>query len=248
MEQKPLIRHKVVDDREPGELRAKLLELGWEQRRLHSGDFYFQTHDFKKVGITRKEVNDLLASIGDRLSKHLEDMLDYYDINIFILEGKMSHIANESIVSSKGIQHYTWDMVWNYLHRYMAKGFILERTTSMGHTLHRLNALYALYQKSYSLSARNKHYTDDRVLAMPSGCRGESGMMVLRAFGSLRAVANASVEQLMSVNGIGAKRAGLIYSHFNREVANEDSKRDTQQSQQLSILCEPDKGTAQEAI
>ena len=83
--------------------------------------------------------------------------------------------------------------------------------------MHTLNWLYALYQKPSSMSAKSRLFTDDRVLALPSGTRGATGINVLQHFGSLRALANASVEQLKAVDGVGEKKAQLIYNHFSRE-------------------------------
>ena len=102
------------------------------------------------------------------------------------------------------------------MRRWQDKGVTLELTTSMGHTIRRLNSLYALYQKPYSLSGKSKEFGDDRVLAFPSGCRGKTSLAVLEQFGSLRAVACASSDQLQNVKLVGAKKASLIVTHFQK--------------------------------
>lgn len=214
--QQELVRKKLVDSSEPGELRMKLLETGWEQTRLYTGDFSFFAADYKKVGIERKEVGDLFSSIGDRLSRQLEQLLDQYDFRILLIEGSWKRFAESKIITGRGIEHYSWDLVWNYLRRWQDKGITLELTTSTGHTIHRLNVLYALYQKSYSMSAKSKEFGDDRILAFPSGCRGKTAQLVLEKLGSLRAVAGASTEQLENIKLIGAKKASLIVTHFNK--------------------------------
>lgn len=216
MTQEPQIRHKVVDTREPEEIKQELLSLGWQSYKLNTGDYYFQSYDFKRIGFTRKTVPDMLGSIGDRFSKQLEEMIDCYDICILLLEGSWSRVSGEKIQSARGIEHFTWDITWNYIHRWQAKGFILELTTSAGHTIHRLNKLFALYQKPYSMSARTRQFTDDRVLAFPSGSRGQTALDCVRAFGSLKEVANSSIKQLLEVKGVGKKKAELIFNHFNR--------------------------------
>jgi len=147
-------------------------------------------------------------------------MLDYYDINVMLIEGSWTRVTGQKILSNRGIEHYTWDMVWDYIHRWLAKGFILELTTSAGHSIHRLNKLYALYQKPYSLSAKTRQFTDDRVLAFPSGSRGQTALDCIKAFGSLRGVANTPKELLLNVKGIGGKKATLIYHHFNKGSNN----------------------------
>lgn len=226
-EQKPLIRGKYCDSNEPGLIRQELWKTGWEQKPLYAGDYWFFSHDYKKIGIERKAVSDLLSSIGDKLSRQLDSVLETYDIRILLIEGGWHKVTpSDKIISGRGIEYYTWSMVWNYLRRWQDKGFTIELTVNEGHTIQRLNELYALYQKPYSLSGRSREFTDDRVLALPSGCRGKSGLSVLQALGSLKNIGNASVEQLLEVEGIGNRRAQLIFNHFNRRDSNENSHRD----------------------
>ena len=211
----PPIRLKYCDSREPSTIREKLLEYGWNQTAMASGDFSFQTGDFKWVGFTRKTVPDLINSINDRFAYQLENMLDYYTINIMIIEGSWKNLTPQAVFNHNGQEsHMTWDSIWNWIHRWLAKGFILELTTNEQHTIHRLNNLFALYQKSYSLNAKSKDYVDDRVMAFPSGCRGKTAMSLLKGR-SLAEVANMS-EDWYKEHGekIGDKKANTIFTHF----------------------------------
>ena len=212
-----LLKKKIVDSNEPGEMRMKLLETGWEQQRLYSGDYSFFTANYKKVGIERKEIGDLISSVGDKLTRQLEVLLDQYDFKILLIEGSWKKLSvSDKIISGRGVENYTWDLVWNYLRRWQDKGITLELTINYGHTIQRLNSLYALYQKSYSLSGITNQFGDDRILAFPSGCRGKTAQLVLEKLGSLRAVSGASIEQLEQVKNVGNKKATLINNHFNR--------------------------------
>lgn len=233
-----------VDTREPGDLRTALLQIGWIQEQLYYGDYFFFSNDYKKVGITRKTVDDLLASLsghkmpsGQRqkpFPKQLEEMLDEYPIKIILLEGSWNAVTPaRSIVTSRGTTTYhTWSMVWDFIRRWQDKGFTLELTINKEHTIHRLNELYALYQKPYSLSSMTKDYTDDRVLAFPSGCRGKTGQSVLNKLGSLKNLANVSEDRLIQIDGIGKKKANMIFLHFNKgqkEVNEENKSKDIKQ-------------------
>lgn len=209
---------KLVDTREPQELRLKLLEYGWQQKYMFSGDFAFLTHEYHKVGITRKSTDDLLASINEIWAKQLEEMLEYYDIKIILIEGSWSMIRPSFIAGANN--YLTWDGIWNYLRRWQDKGFTLELTTSISHTITRLNKLYALYQKPYSLSAKSRGYSDDRILAFPSGCRGKTAQQILENGKSLVDVGNMTVEELTQYDKIGKKKASLIIEHFNRRNSN----------------------------
>jgi len=94
---------KLVDSREPEELRMRLLETGWVQKRMWSGDFAFLTHQFHKVGITRKNTSDLLTSINEIWAKQLEEMLEYYDIRIILVEGSWTNIRPNVVLGGSGI-------------------------------------------------------------------------------------------------------------------------------------------------
>lgn len=206
---------KLVDTREPYALRAKLLEVGWQQKRLFSADFAFMTHSYQKVGITRKSTPDLLGSINEVWAKQLEEMLDYYDIRIILLEGSWSNIRPNVVLGGSGVSYLTWDGIWNYLRRWQDKGFTLELTTSLAHTTKRLNNLYALYQKAYSTSAMTHKFADDRVLAFPSGCRGKTAQQILDSGKSLVDIGQMGIEELKQYDKIGDKKADLIVSHFH---------------------------------
>jgi ERCC4-type nuclease len=209
-------RYKFVDDREPEDMRNRLLELGWEQKRLFSSDYTFLSGNFKRVGITRKTVRDLSGSLGDIFTKQLEEMLDYFEHNIILIEGSWKEVYDDKATSFTGIPIPLRKMILNYLHRWMQKGFIVELTSNSENTVTRLNELYALYQKEYSLSGRSKEFEDDRVMAFPSGCRGKTALKVLDSIGSIREVALANIDALMGIEGIGEKKATSIWNHLNR--------------------------------
>ena len=218
-EQQPsLIRYRYVDTREPWELREKLIVTGWEQKTLQFGDFMFQAHDYRRIIVTRKATPDLLSSINEIFAHQLEMILDYNanGCNIILVEGSWANIRPSVVIGGKGISYLTWDGIWNYLRRWQDKRFTLELTTSLSHTANRLNKLYALYQKAYSLSAMTHKFTDDRVLAFPSGSRGKTAQQILDDGKSLVDIGNMSIEELKAYNKIGSKKADLIRSHFNR--------------------------------
>ncbi len=213
----PPQRIRIVDTREPGVMREKLLQLGWEQRALDSADYWFFDCNYKKVGIERKEVSDFMASLGDRLASQLERMLDHYDIVILLLEGNWRQVdTSNKLISGHGISYNTWSMAWNFIRSQQHKGVTLELTTSMGHTIQRVNELYAWYQRSnHTGGMSHKTFVDDRIMAFPRGCRGKTAELVLAMFKSLVAVGNADVEDLLNVSGVGQKKAESIYDHFN---------------------------------
>jgi len=227
MEKEELRHIKIVDSAEPSQIRDRLNELGWQQRRLQSGDYCFWSCQYDKVGITRKTVSDCLSSLNETFGKQLEEMLETYQICVMLIEGAWRWTTDtRQLLTARGLERHVKKGVLNYIHRWQAKGFILERTSNWQDTVDRLNELYALYQKPYSLSAKSKGYADERLLALPSGLRGKSGEKLLDGR-SLREIANMSVEDILSsgIDGIGKKRATLCFEHFNRRNNNESAER-----------------------
>ena len=225
-------RIKRADSNEPATIVDKLLLTGWERKPMYSGDYFFHTVDFKKVGITRKTVEDLLGSIGNKpnpekpgrkeksFGQHLEEMADYYNIKIILLEGSWRKVSPEQyIVSRRGIEYYTWDMAWNFLRTWQDRGYSVELTINEGHTIQRLNALYAYYMKPSHTGGLNKYSIvgDSRLLALRCGGVGiKYGQALLDHFGSLQNIANANFNDLLKLDGIGDKRAENIVMHFRR--------------------------------
>jgi len=208
---------RLVDSREPWELREILIRTGWEQKALLNGDFMFNSHDELKIGVTRKTLGDLLNSIGDVFAYQLEAMLEEYDINIFLFETMPIKCTNDGhIITEFDTSRFTRTEVFNWLHRWQAKGFIMERWPNIEYTAERLNELYALYQKPYSLSGKSKKYADDRVLCMPSGIRGKLGQEVLESY-SIAELCMMGIVQLKDLPGFGDKRALSLFNHLHRK-------------------------------
>jgi len=237
------IRHRFCDTREPWEIQEKLIETGWERATLVSGDFMFRTHDFKTVGITRKTVPDLLNSLstpsreegkhkGKKFSEHLEEMLDHFELKIILLEGQFNYDKlSGKLVTSRGLEYHTIDMVRNFLRTWWDRGFTAENTSNLGDTIKRLNQLYAYYQKPYHTGGTPfRQIGDERALAFPTGCRGKTGILLLEQFKNLISIANAEVDELMTVKGIGHKKAISIYDFFHR------TNKEIESSEQSKLL------------
>ena len=210
-------RHKIVDSNEPESIRTKLLENGWEQGRLFSGDYSFFTIDFKRVGIERKEVGDLIASLGERLSRQLDSMLDYYDFPILLIEGTLKQVADTGqILSSRGLERWLMNTLRNFIRTWQDRGITIETTFTTRDTIQRLGELYAYYQKvAHTGGLTRKQVGDKRLLAFPQGVGLKTAEKVLEGR-SLHDVAEMSVVQLREIESVGQKRAEDIRIHFNR--------------------------------
>ena len=211
-------RKKFVDDREPSLIRTELLKAGWQQARLYSGDYLFQTVNYKWVCITRKTIPDLLASMGKAFGKQLLTMSESYEYRILLVEGNWRTIDGY-IETDRGIQRWHDSAANNYIRSWQDRGVTIERTANEGHTIRRLNELYAYYMRDVHAGGLPKKIEGDpRLLAFGEGIGAKMGKKLLERFGSLRGVACADVGQLIQVEGIGKGRAEGIFNHFNREA------------------------------
>lgn len=209
---------KIVDSLEPQDIRTKLLELGWIQKRLYSADYFFWTSNYKKVGIERKAVSDLLNSLGERLSNQMYKQLEHFDFNILLIEGSWKTVYS-NVVTIQGMQFYQWSTIWNFLRTWQDRGMTIELTTSAGHTIKRLNELYAYYQRDVHAGGlkRNTISGDPRLLALQCGGIGPKlGLGLIKKFGSLKAIANANVEEFEQVEKIGKTKAMALWNHMNK--------------------------------
>ena len=210
-------RAKLVDDREPESIRVELLKTGWQQQRIYSGDYLFQTVDYKWVCVTRKAIPDLVSSIGKIFSGQLEEMIERYEWRILLIEGKWSSVGGK-MVTGRGVEPYSDEAVRNFLRTWQDRGITIEFVGSEQATVKRLNELFAYYMRDHHAGGVNKHTAGDtRLMAFGQGIGPKIGRELLKQFGSLRAVANAEVMQLQKVDGMGEKRATALWSHFNRK-------------------------------
>jgi ERCC4-type nuclease len=219
-------RRKIVDSREPEELRTKLLMTGWQQGRLTSGDFYFQAVDYRNIGVTRKTVPDLLSSMNKIFGLQLQEMLERYSIVVLIVEGRWDirdgHFFIEGSGEGRGLRPQTDVEVNNFLRTWQDRSMTIERTISIDKTAKRLNELFAYYMKeNHSGGIKRQTVGDPRLLAFGEGIGVKIGKLLLEYFGSLKAVANAEIEQYRQVEGIGQKRAESLWYHFNKDGKNE---------------------------
>jgi ERCC4-type nuclease len=149
-------------------------------------------------------------------------MIEHYDFPILLIEGNWRQVADGKVISSRGLEYHTWSMIWNYIRSQQHKGITIELTLSLSHTVKRLNELFAWYQKPFHAGGLSHNsYTDDRIMAFPTGCRGKTAMNVLDIFKSLTAVGNADEQDFLHVEGVGEKKAKLIWQHFNRGISFE---------------------------
>ena len=187
-------------------------------------DFTFEAYDGKTVGIERKEASDLLNSLASgRLAKQLQNLLNTYDVPIFLLEGKLGQLQDDSghshITLSGGETRWTTEAVRNFLLSWELKGVNMrERTGSIEDTIRRLKELVVFFSRPLHLGGLNKKAVgDERLLAFPSCVPIKCRESILKNVNTLHKVSNLNVSELQLFDDMGITRAEAIYNFYHKE-------------------------------
>jgi len=196
----------------------RFLTYGWTRRQLPAGDFLFHAPEGKTVGIEAKTVSDLASRLGDA-RRELAQLIDTVDVPILLVFGKWVRKSNDTLLG--GQDQLTWGHLWNLFETFQDSGLRFQLALSRDHAFLRINQLFAYYQKPEhsSILVARKASMDRRVASlMPiPGISRKLGTALLKKFGSLQAVANASQQHLEETPLVGPKKARLIVNWHERE-------------------------------
>ncbi len=176
-----------------------------------------------RIVIERKSAEDFLNSIIDgRLFSQLDKLIYTYELPILIVEGnlydaiKFREIHENVIrgVLSKIVIDYNVPIIWTRDVNDSAQYIYLIARREMEEN-----------KKSESIKIMKKSDKLEKqievvVSALPS-INVTLAKRILKKFKTIRNLANAKIEQLKSVEGIGDKKAEKIYSIFNTEYKDE---------------------------
>ena len=216
---------RIVDIHEPDSIADELIKAGWDRKHLTVGDFTFEAYDGKTVGIERKEASDLLNSLASgRLAKQLQNLLNTYDVPIFLLEGSLGQSLNSSsshshiILKGGGETKWTTEAVRNFLLTWQLMGIVYMRTSSIEDSITRLNELVVYFSRPLHLGGLNKRSVgDERLLAFPSCVPIKQREILLKKYGSIETISKFNILALKAENGIGQTRAEAIYNFYHKE-------------------------------
>ena len=82
-------------------------------------------------------------------------MRSVYPIRVLLIEGSWSMVSTDKrIISGRGIEHHTWQEIWNFLLSWQLQGFAIYLSVDEGHTIEILNSLYMYFSKPYLQTQR----------------------------------------------------------------------------------------------
>jgi ERCC4-type nuclease len=223
----------LVDDRIGSVHYAKSLHPS-QVERLEFGDMAFESCAGKLIGIEVKKIGDAVNSLlSGRLADHqLPGLLGLYDCSYLVVEGYYRCDPDSGLVQgwygkqwrdlSSGRQRLTWKALDGWLTSMEALGGLrVRRTVTEAETVATVQSLYHWWQRDdhKSLKVFNTAY-DAAAIERPGLCRRmaaelpligwERSAAVAKHFGTVTAMVNASVDDWMAIEGIGAGIAGKV--------------------------------------
>ncbi len=216
----------VVDSREYSKqqqyiekIRAKGLKVA--VMKLDVGDYYLLAPEDKNpILVERKSITDFLNSIRDNriweqsvlLKKAAEEE---NAIPIIILEGSLSIIKRFTKWNITAVLRIIDELLISYNIKILPVPnkeatfqWLIAKAKSLGNTSKKRVFRLRVEKKPMSLN--------DRILYVTESIMGPMiARKLLKHFKTLKNIANASVNELMKIEGIGEKRAREIYAIFN---------------------------------
>lgn len=205
--------------------------------KLEEGDFYVNGKATSAV-VERKTWDDLASSLAEgRLwsqAQRLRELGVERGLGVYlVVEGDprdvivLRDISFNSLLSSLERLQTSYGLTVLYV---PDKEVVADWLAYLSRRLREHDARSANTFTTVIQKPPRKRTVDDRIRALAYVLAGPTiGERLLRRFRSLRDLANASVAELMSVEGVGERRARMIYEVFNKpyraSLEAEESRR-----------------------
>ena len=228
----------IIDSREAAKnkdivekLRAKGVRVAVME--LEAGDYYLLAREpSKALLVERKTVLDFANSVRDNRvwdqAKRLSEAARRDGVRpVIILEGWLGLIEKRTRWNIASILRVLDELVLDWgipviptHNKESTAAWLAAKAKALGRTEEKRVARLRVEKKPLSLN--------DRILYVAEGLVGPVlARRLLKHFGTLRNIANASIAELMKVEGIGEVRAKEIYAIFNTPwKPNEEGKKE----------------------
>lgn len=233
----------LIDVHEPIAILDELSKLGSKGQKLplKTGDYYFFSHDAKKVLIERKTVTDLLNSLKDgSLQNQVERLVLESDYPFLLIEGYWTSTRDNFIKHTAGTSGWDWVKVQMYLTTIQLSGVYILYTTNHKTTAATVLGLYKYFQKKEHtslsrarvLSIFPKDINARRVkfLSVIPGIGPEIAKRILDRFTGPANAILAWDEDLLAIRGIGditlREWKSFLYPPLPEETLHETKKEE----------------------
>ena len=202
----------IVDSREPRTITSVLVTQGWQLAKLDYGDYQLDCGLEVNPLVERKTVSDLFNCLQDgTLVRQCRNLCEASPFPVLLIEGGVYlepdgiHLRDSHYLIKQALR--------NQLMSLQNLGCRIERTDSITDTIERLNELVTYFSKDSHESIQRQMPGNYRIntLCLIPGIGQAKAQAILCVFPTLRAVANASVQELVDCSGIGYKLAEKIF-------------------------------------
>jgi len=208
----------IVDSREPDWIFDYLVgaypQFAFKLRKLDEGDFMSGTCIFE-----RKEISDLISSIITD-NRHHNQKQRLYSMSTDYHVGYLVHgNLTEAINNLK--EHADFELDSNIIYGAISSMIVRENFTIIWveDIVDALNIMIKTMQKMDEGHYQNVKIKDKKILlSKVFGINYKQMGKLLDRHGTLRAISDATQEELMRTNGIGQKRAKNIIQTFYDEI------------------------------
>ena len=215
-----MLEPRYVDTREQSRI-APLVRAGFKSRHLDCADVTFPEAGGDTVGIEHKTVGLLVADMmTGQLTRQCRQVVETYRYPVLMVEGHWARDPKTGELVGREGRRCTWEALWNELQSLQDTGLRLQLTTSPEHTITRILELAEYYGKGWHPSVQRQVAGDARiaVLSLITGMGTKRSQTLLDTFLSLAAIANASLEDIMAVDGFGPIQAKRIYEFWKHRA------------------------------
>ncbi|MCD6496418.1 MAG: hypothetical protein J7K54_04050 [Candidatus Aenigmarchaeota archaeon] len=208
----------IVDHREKSSKTFEWLrtfDAEITEKQLDVGDYIVSD----EIGIERKTVDDFLSSFfSQRLFSQLEKMTGSFEKPLLIIEGNPMHLFETRHVHPNAVHgvlsaitlDYGVPIIWTHAPKVTASQiyWIAHREQ-----IKKANGVQARVCKKTKSTKEQQEF----IVAGIPGINSKMSERLLREFGSVKNLFSASEEKLVTVQGIGKKRAHEIHCLLNEE-------------------------------
>lgn len=208
----------IIDSNEPPWMKNHDWGVRTQVNRLPAGDIIIG----KGILVERKEINDFLSSMEQRLWEQAHDLEqevanedNSIHTSIILIHGSVSDLNHRNQNARKISGMY--GAIARLLASYDVSVLWVRGRSNLFEIVGKLHDKSGTDATKVKPHLTKRRYRDDRVNVLYGldGVGYETAKNILEEFETVREVANASQDDLTSANGVGPKTASKIYSAFN---------------------------------
>lgn len=215
----------IVDSREKGKIQGllKLKNIPHRRTALGSGDFCLRHYKpFRNiVGMERKTVYDLMGSIQNgKMFNQIKRLTRDYDIRYLLISGNLYEATMKmKKIGLKINSTVIYGTIASFAVRDRIHVLWLPDDSVLIDVAYRICTKISegKYGKVTTDKAKFEQFKPINALTLVPGIKQSLAEKMLDKFKTLKNIADAEVNQLTVVDGIGPEKASLVWRFFNKK-------------------------------